>query len=200
MLSEYEWKSTNFAKFANFNWNSRKTIQIFAKFWNSSRFWISRLWNPAKTAVVLLGHPEIFRCPIQCRPKGGGVDIFWNSPFLCYVWDRFASPGSSYLSAKLTWEVYSDRYGLGKFYIKEDVDWLNTALMKYEFYLQHPRYRVNADSTILNKLIKYWNWVREPRSKTGRMMTMAYQMYQKYSRLVLFYRYTVFPLLNAALQ
>ena len=28
--------------------------------------------NPAKTAVVLLGNPEIFRHPIQCRPSGGG--------------------------------------------------------------------------------------------------------------------------------
>ena len=29
--------------FVNFNWKSRKTIQIFAKFCNSSRFWISAL-------------------------------------------------------------------------------------------------------------------------------------------------------------
>ena len=49
--------------FVNFNWNFRKTIQTFAKFWN---------WNPATTAVVLLENPEIFRHPIQCCPWGGG--------------------------------------------------------------------------------------------------------------------------------
>ena len=69
--------------FVNFNRNSRETIQIFSKFWNSSRLWMSRLWNPAKTAVVLLGNPEIFRYPIGCRPwGGGGVDVSWNSPVL----------------------------------------------------------------------------------------------------------------------
>ena len=33
--------------FVNFNWNSRKTIQIFAKSGiPQARFWISRFWNP----------------------------------------------------------------------------------------------------------------------------------------------------------
>ena len=84
--------------FVNFNRNSRKTIQIFAKFRNSSRFWMSRLWNPAK-AVVLLGNSEIFRYPIQCRPwrggGGGGDGIFsgmahfrgqaWYSWYCCLL-------------------------------------------------------------------------------------------------------------------
>ena len=34
-----------------------------------------------KRATVILGNPEIFKYPIQCRPlRGGGGDIFWNSP------------------------------------------------------------------------------------------------------------------------
>ena len=60
--------------FVNFNRNSRKTVQIFAKFWNSSRFWIRRLWNPAKAAVVLLGNPEIF--------------TIWGVDFLKYAKDH----------------------------------------------------------------------------------------------------------------
>ena len=32
--------------FINFDWNSRKTIQIFPKFWNSARLWIITVWNP----------------------------------------------------------------------------------------------------------------------------------------------------------
>ena len=57
-----------------------KIIQSFAKFWNSPIFRISKVWNPSKTATVILGNPEIFKYPIQCRPLGGSVDIFWNSP------------------------------------------------------------------------------------------------------------------------
>ena len=41
--------------------------------------------NPAKTATVFLGNPEIFGQPIQCHPwggGGGGLNIFWNSPLL----------------------------------------------------------------------------------------------------------------------
>ena len=65
----------------NFDRNSTKIIQSFAKFWNSPIFKISKVWNPSKTATVILGNPEIFKYPIQCRPWGGGsVDIFWNSP------------------------------------------------------------------------------------------------------------------------
>ena len=78
--AQYDWKSTNIPKFCKFNRNSKKTIQIFAKFWNSWRFWISRLWNSAKIAVVLLGNPQIFRYSIRCHPRGGGVDIFWKGP------------------------------------------------------------------------------------------------------------------------
>ena len=35
-------------------------------------FRISKVWNPAKTAAVILGNPEIFKYPIQCRPYGEG--------------------------------------------------------------------------------------------------------------------------------
>ena len=62
-----------YPQFCEFNRNSRKTIQIFAKFWNSWRFWISRLWNSAKIAVVLLGNPQIFGYSIRCHPGGGWI-------------------------------------------------------------------------------------------------------------------------------
>ena len=44
----------------NLDWNSRKIIQRLAKSWNSPRFCISRVWNPGKTAIALLGNPENF--------------------------------------------------------------------------------------------------------------------------------------------
>ena len=62
--------------FVNFNRNSRKTIQIFAKFWNSARFLISRLWNPADTAVVLLGNPEYLGTQFGVVHSGGGGGVF----------------------------------------------------------------------------------------------------------------------------
>ena len=49
-----------------------KTIKSFAKFWNSPIFRISKVWISAKTATVILGNPEIFKYPVQCRPLGGG--------------------------------------------------------------------------------------------------------------------------------
>ena len=66
----------------NFDQNSRKTIKSLAKFWNSSRFRSSRLWNPGTTAVVLPGNPEIIRYPIQCRPWGVEVGYFLDKPIL----------------------------------------------------------------------------------------------------------------------
>ena len=68
--------------FVNFDRNSTKIIKSFAKFWNSPIFRISKVWNPAKTAAVILGNPEIFKYSIQCGPLGGGggLDILWNSP------------------------------------------------------------------------------------------------------------------------
>ena len=62
------WTSPNFV---NFDWNSTKTIQILAKFWNSPRSRISKFWNPAKTATVILGNPVIFRYPTQVSSIGG---------------------------------------------------------------------------------------------------------------------------------
>ena len=53
----------------------------------------SRLWNPSKTAVVLLGNPEIFGYPIQCRPWGRGRGIFsgiahWSCNNIVQVWPK----------------------------------------------------------------------------------------------------------------
>ena len=84
--------------FVNFYRNSRKTIQIFAKFWNSSRFWISRFWNPAKLQVSFLGILKFLGTQFSVVHGGGGaVDIFWNSlmppwkltSFLPLLWRRF---------------------------------------------------------------------------------------------------------------
>ena len=73
----------------NCDLNSTKIIKNFAKSWNSPIFRISKVWNPAETATVILVNPEIFKYPIRCRSggrgRGGGgggegcVDIFWNS-------------------------------------------------------------------------------------------------------------------------
>ena len=54
--------------FVNFDRNSMKTIQSIAKFWNSPKFRISKVWNPVRTATVILGNPERFKYPIRCRP------------------------------------------------------------------------------------------------------------------------------------
>ena len=35
-------------------------------------FRINKVWNPSKTASVIIGNPEIFKYPIQCRPWGCG--------------------------------------------------------------------------------------------------------------------------------
>ena len=56
----------------NFDRNSTKIIQSLAKFCNSPIFRISKVWNPEKTAVVILGNPEVFKYSYKCRPLGGG--------------------------------------------------------------------------------------------------------------------------------
>ena len=66
--------------FPNFNRNSRKTFQSLAKFWNSSRFWLSKLWNPAKK----IGNPEILGTQFNVVHRGC-MDIFWNSPLTAAI-------------------------------------------------------------------------------------------------------------------
>ena len=77
--------------FVNFNRNSRKTIKIFVKFWNSSRFWISRFWNPAKKLQF-----SFFSGTQFSVVHGGGVGYFLEQPnvwqvsrnFLCARWKQ----------------------------------------------------------------------------------------------------------------
>ena len=63
--------------FVKFDRNSMKIIKSFAEFWNSPIFRISKVQNPVKTATVILGNPEIFKYPIQCRPQGEGVCTYF---------------------------------------------------------------------------------------------------------------------------
>ena len=70
--------------FVNFARNSRKTIHIFAKFWNSSRFWISRLGILQKLQLSFLEILKFLGTQF-CVVHKGCVDIFWNSP----IWLSF---------------------------------------------------------------------------------------------------------------
>ena len=58
--------------FVNLNRNSRKTIQIFAKFWNSSRFWISRFWIPQKLQLSFLQVLKFLGTQFGVVHLGGG--------------------------------------------------------------------------------------------------------------------------------
>ena len=73
MLSEYDRKFTNFPQILQFLTGiPGKPFKFLQNSGIPQYFESGRLWNPAKTEVVLLGNPEMFWYSIRCRRLGGG--------------------------------------------------------------------------------------------------------------------------------
>ena len=69
MLGEHDWKSMNFPKiFWILTGIPRQPFKVLQNSGIRQDLEPAKVWNPTKTATAILGNPEIFKYPIQCRP------------------------------------------------------------------------------------------------------------------------------------
>ena len=159
--------------FVNFDRNATKTIQNFAKFWNFSGLWNSRLWDPAKTAVVLFGNPEVFGTQFSVVHRGGGggggggwifsgIAYCWCLPSFIHILIAVVFPDCLLLTllCLLTWQAVV--HFLGILFIRPRLNDIKLRCKHLYFYhIQQMWYHLASNKTCFMKYFSpFWSKIK----------------------------------------